>query len=204
MLNTSENTLLLNSFLQRRETTRGHVNSQKHRGTSRSRSRSYLLSQLSQPVGLTDTKEASRARQGRDATGNTNREHRRVRKELRESKARHCVSKRAQRQPGSCRHFQGGGPGGHRAALTATTPRHPSRCSGTVDIRRGLPRDPSKSPRHSIRVQARPGRPAIYTVERMPQDHLDNRTLISLVQTRPAPGGHWSGPGLGDEGLRFS
>ena len=61
------------------------MNSQKHRGTSRSRSRSYLLSQLSQPVGLTDTKEASRARQGRDATGNTNREHRHMRKELREA-----------------------------------------------------------------------------------------------------------------------
>lgn len=39
----------------------------KHRGTSRSRS--YLLSQLSQPVGLTEAKEASRVRQEETATG---------------------------------------------------------------------------------------------------------------------------------------
>lgn len=42
-----------------------------HRGASRPRSRSYLLSQLSQPVGLTEAKEASRVRQG----GNSHRKH---------------------------------------------------------------------------------------------------------------------------------
>lgn len=46
----------------------GHMNSWgKHRGALRLRSRSYLLSQLSQPVGLTEAKKASRARQGGDS-----------------------------------------------------------------------------------------------------------------------------------------
>ena len=162
MLNTSENTLLLSSFLQRSKTTRGHMNSQTHRGTSRSRSRSYLLSQLSQPVGLTDTKEASRARQGRDATGNTNREHRHMRKELRESKMHHCIEAhratarllltfpgRRSRLPDTERTE---GP-----RIQPPTPRHQSRCSRTIDIRRDLPRDPSTSSCHAVRVQARPG-----------------------------------------------
>lgn len=175
------------------------MNSQKHRGTSRSRSRSYLLSQLSQPVGLTDTKETSRARQGRDATGNTNREHRHVRKELRESKMHHCIeAHRATARllltfPGRRTRL----PDTEQTEglhLQPPTPRHQSRCSCTIDIRRDLLRDPSTSSCHSVRFQARPGRSAIYTVERMSQEHLDNRTLISPVQTCPALGGHWSGP----------
>lgn len=46
---------------------RGWVMYRKAPTSLRVRSRSYLLSQLSQPVGLTEAKEASRGRQGGDS-----------------------------------------------------------------------------------------------------------------------------------------
>lgn len=67
--------------------------------------KSYLLSQLSQPVGLTETKEASEneSERDREEPRETQTEQQDVRTRLRESKVRHCILKRKREHPSDTR-----------------------------------------------------------------------------------------------------